>query len=197
MLLHAGTGACAPENVQGVPCNMCVKDIALSDDTAFLLIHNGSVACAGYNNDAQLGMGNTISRVPFLTLASALAGINATRLGVSIDVTCVLSAPSQGNKVYCVGDNYRGMLGNGRNDSSAVPVAVQGLKQSAPIAQLALVQAGACVLYAGPGSDSSVQCWGNRWGQTTVPVVGVVSLVLGYDEICALMGDGTVSCWSP
>lgn len=79
---------------------------------------------------------------------------------------CVLASASLGNKVYCLGAGFNGQLGNGKNDNSAVPVPVLGLKQSPPIVQLDTYNSAACVLYAGPGSDSSVQCWGERLGVT-------------------------------
>jgi alpha-tubulin suppressor-like RCC1 family protein len=81
-----------------------------------------------------------------------------------------------------------------------------GLKQSPPIAQLTVSDGSACVLYAGPGSSSSVQCWGFRLGvqteQAFVPqavgvpgTCGAVSISLGTYAACAVMNTGTVACW--
>jgi alpha-tubulin suppressor-like RCC1 family protein len=58
--------------------------------------------------------------------------------------------------------------------------------------------------------DSTVRCWGDNavgqlgigtrvdgdHGVTTVPgLSGVIQLAGGYDQVCAVMRDGTVQCW--
>jgi hypothetical protein len=133
-----------------------------------MLMYNGSVACAGGNTYGQLGTGKTWYDDPLtprsgpFAPATVLSGIKVTSVGAGYDVTCVLAAPSQGNRVECFGDNQFGKLGHGENISmSTVPVAVQGLKQSLPIIQLVVSDINACVLYAKDGTtgSSSVQCW--------------------------------------
>lgn len=121
-------------------------------------MYNGSVACAGDNRWGQLGTGKAGGTATSFTQANALAGVNAISVGVGYKFTCVLANPSEGNKVYCLGRSAEGQLGNGKNEDSVVPGRVAGLKQSPPIAQLVVADFNACVLYAGPGNHSSVQC---------------------------------------
>lgn len=121
------------------------------------LMYNGSVACTGENGKGQLGTGKAGGTAASFTLATALAGVNVISVAVGPDFTCVLADASQGNKVYCFGTNTNGELGNGSKNNSAVPVLVRGLGQSQPIVQLVVSSDLACVLYAAPGSNSSVQ----------------------------------------
>lgn len=172
-------------------------------------MYNGSVACARRNYAGQLGTGKVDSwQVSTFILATALAGINVSSVAVGDGYTCVLADPSQGNKVYCLGANGQGQLGNGSNVDSAAPVLVQGLKQSPRIAQLIVSGSNACVLFVGSGGVSAVQCWGWRVGvqanntlsPQAVDVVGgdgAVSLAVGPYSACALFDNGTLSCWSP
>jgi len=116
--------------------------------------------------------------------------------------------------VRCWGNNYvsdfdRGLLGNGTQVSSAVPVEVTGLTG---VRELSLGQTHSCALL----SDESVSCWGsNRVGQlgngaditvangapsalvpAAVPgATGVQSLSSGNTHTCALLKTGTVRCW--
>lgn len=177
--------------------------------TTCLVMHTGSVACAGWGN--LLGLlgilGSKSSSSDRFAPATALAGINVSSLGVGESHTCVLAAPSQDSKVYCIGGNDGGELGSGKNDSSLVLMPVQGLKQLPPDAQLTVSTWRACVFSAVPGGSSSVQCWGYGMGvligQTFVPqavdVAGVdtaVSVAVGFTDACVVLRTGRVACWS-
>jgi hypothetical protein len=97
------------------------------------LISDGDVQleCMGSNNCGELGLGVSDSDDhPVLKPATALAGIPISSVAVGDSVTCVLTAPSRGNQVYCFGDGSFGLLGNGKWNNSVMPVAVQGLRQS-------------------------------------------------------------------
>lgn len=123
------------------------------------LLQNGIVVCPGFNYADQLGTNKTNIYPPTFTPATAVHGVNVSSVGGNWVNRCMLAAPAHRDTVYCDGNNDRGQLGSGRNDSSTVPV--QGLQQSPPIAQLALFPGFACLIYAGPGSNNSMQCSGS------------------------------------
>lgn len=176
----------------------------MSSGAICLVMYNGSVACGGKNFQGHLSTGMPDSSIKPHTPAATLAGITVSSMAIAEGVACVLAAPSQGNMVYCLGVGARGQLGDGKSKTnSVVPMPVLGLRQSPPIAQLVVSKTAACVLYAGPGSKSSVQCWGSRLNDPTpvsqavdVPgVSGAASLAAGLSTACAVLNTGTVSCW--
>ena len=107
----------------------------------------------------------------------------------------------------CAGYNEHGELGNGTTSSTGsnpTPFTI-----STPQAVKAVAAGGedTCVLYT---QNFGVACWGfNGYGQlgtgdtndldappgSTVPVSDVTSVVVGSAHVCALISDGSVSCW--
>lgn len=57
MLLLAGPETCGSQDEACLPCKMCVRDISIDIAAACVLMHNGSIACAGDNYYGQLGTG--------------------------------------------------------------------------------------------------------------------------------------------
>jgi alpha-tubulin suppressor-like RCC1 family protein len=169
LLLTDGTN-CSLEHADDPACKRCVKQILCGPYYTCVLLYNGRVECTGSNDLGQLGLGYESENKGQLVPATVLAGIPISSVGVGNDFTCVLAAPSEGNKVLCLGQDWGGNLGDGMNNtSSAVPVAVKGLKQSPPITQLAVGPSQACVLYgatAADTADAQVQCWGYQIGPT-------------------------------
>jgi alpha-tubulin suppressor-like RCC1 family protein len=116
-----------------------------------VILFDGSLECAGTDKAGQLGDGVPGGTSSKLVSAAAFdkAGIKVTAVATGVDFTCVLSST---NKVFCVGQGTYGQLGHGKLESSAEPVAVQGLR-SARITQLVAGWNHAAVLY----EDGSVQ----------------------------------------
>jgi len=115
--------------------------------------------------------------------------------------TCVLT---DFGAVKCWGINDKGQLGNGTNDDSRVPVAVDGLDSG--VAALAVGGAHACAIV----SAGEVKCWGsNPSGQlgngttnsSNVPVAvanlssPAVTISAFGSKTCAVTDDNTVYCW--
>uniref|UniRef100_A0A383V630 Peptidase C1A papain C-terminal domain-containing protein n=1 Tax=Tetradesmus obliquus TaxID=3088 RepID=A0A383V630_TETOB len=193
------------ENVEAPACQRCARQIAAGHGHTCVLLNNGRVECAGYNAHGELGLGradkDTHSR---LAPATVLDGINISSVGVGDGFTCVLGAPSEGNKVYCFGFGGIGQLGNGLSTSSVVPVAVKGLRQSLPIKQLAVGISYACVVYDAPepgAARASVQCWGEHFGTTLaqaedlVDSAEVTALAASWLGPCAVLKNRTAVCW--
>jgi alpha-tubulin suppressor-like RCC1 family protein len=135
----------------------------------------------------------------------------ALQVSAGSDFACVLLSDQT---VRCWGDNYygeigAGTLGDGGLDTSPHPrpTAVSGL---GPVKELASGWAHACALLV----DGTIWCWGsNQYGQLAQPTDGGVSdlapapvkvngisgtvdhLVAGGFHTCALLTDGTLSCW--
>jgi alpha-tubulin suppressor-like RCC1 family protein len=118
--------------------------------------------------------------------------------------TCVLTT---GNTVECAGSNIYGQLGNNSTTSPATPVAL-GLNR---VSAIGAGQSSTCVVV---GSDSHVECWGEKFsasGNTVPPnlqltptpvkdalganLAGVASVAVGAMHACALMMDNSVRCW--
>jgi alpha-tubulin suppressor-like RCC1 family protein len=109
-----------------------------------------------------------------------------------------------GGGVDCWGKNDQGQLGDGKEESSKLPVAVSGITDATAVA-MAPAGESACALLA----DGSVDCWGMNWrgqlgdGTTTasstpVAVSGIsdaTAITLSESNSCALLASGSVDCW--
>lgn len=182
-----------------------VLQIATGDVTACALLGDRSVRCWGGNDGGQAGDGSRLDHGgPFRV--AGLADIAA--LTMSRGVTCALD--DQG-RALCFGYNSLGQLG--------LPSATPWRASPAPIPGLGPIRAirfsdATCALNV----SGDVSCWGadshgergdgmivpqvldNALTFTTVPaqvegVAGVVSLVAGGYEICAVSEQGRMSCW--
>lgn len=156
----------------------------------------------------EMGLGPEPYRTKHVTLtpATALAGLPVSSLGAGHSYTCVLLAPSKGNKVHCVGAGWCGQLGDGKMTSSAVPVAVRGLRPSPHIIQLAVGDRCACVLYAvqaGYSYSTTAQCWGDRRATPVRDDIAadvdlpteVTQVAVGQEFTCGLQAAGSVTRW--
>jgi alpha-tubulin suppressor-like RCC1 family protein len=190
--------ACTTESASNPSCQTCARLVTNAATHTCVLLYDGSVKCAGLNKWGQLGRGHDHYE-PELSPATVLDGIHIRSIGCGYGYTCVLPAVSQGNKVYCFGNGEDGVLGNGANESSTALVAVQGLKQTPPIVQLAVGSGYSCVLYAETGDADAVQCWGDRFGFSATTVKGTSgakALSVGGPQACVLLKDQGVSCWT-
>ena len=105
--------------------------------------------------------------------------------------------------VSCWGPGHHGQLGQGNTSTHHLPVVVPGITDAVAVA----VGAGfTCVAHR----DGGVSCWGRNWyrqlGVDTegssrstperVPgLADVVAISAGQDHICAVRGNGDLSCW--
>ena len=208
-----GTGDNTARNVPvavagGTLANKTVIDIAAGATHTCALISDGTVTCWGNNSSGQLGGGsNTASNVPVAVTLGVLAGKTVTQITAGYLHTCALISDGT---VTCWGYNGDGQLGDGSNTNSNVPVAVTGgVLAVLPVTDITAGAYHTCALI----SDGTVTCWGwNDNGQlgdgsntnSNVPVavtlgvlavLPVTDITAGDYHTCALISDGTVTCW--
>jgi alpha-tubulin suppressor-like RCC1 family protein len=161
----------------------------------------GAVSCWGYDMYGQLGDNLELDEVeagPVVGLTGSLA------LSVGGYNACVIATD---RTAWCWGDNFGGQLGQLSLATSPVPVQVPGVSD---IVQLAVGQADVdCVLH----STGTAECWGSNTGgalgngslygtpyfmdppEPVFRLQGAVGVSVGANHGCALLEDGTVTCW--
>ena len=179
---------------------------ALSAGQTGCVVVDGVLSCWGRGDTGALGDGGWLDAstpAPATGLAGDVVSVS-TGGGHTCAVTAVSATVSTDRALQCWGENANGELGNGTTTASATPVEVTGLTSGA-----GAVSAGSgftCALR----STGAVMCWGdNGSGQlgngttiasaTPVQVSGLVhgatAVSAGGSFACAVLGDGSVSCW--
>jgi len=184
-----------------VPTSRCATAVTAGSGHTCAVV-NGGVKCWGYNDEGQLGNGDTSltkSNTP-VQVTGLTSGVTAVSSGY--DHTCAVV----NGGVKCWGNNSQGQLGNG--DTSLA-------KSNTPV-QITSLTSGVTVVGGGEYHtcavvNGGVKCWGNNYlGQlgngdtsltqsnTPVQVTGLTSGVTavgsGYDHTCAVLNGG-VKCW--
>lgn len=176
------------------------ETLAARDRHACAVTTDGRVACWGANEQGELGDGTRVSRAAPVEV-TALAGHRIVALAAGAAHTCALE---RGGAPWCWGTNQLGELGDGTNESHAVPERVP-LLAAETVTALSAAGHHTCARQ----SDGTAWCWGaNQAGQlgegTTgnisvpVPVTGIADaadLTAGDTFTCARRNNGTVWCW--
>ena len=204
-----GVGAgMAPAHATGGAAIFPTTQITAGGAHTCALISDGTVTCWGNGGLGQLGTGNNNdSNIPVAVTGGALANKTVTQIDTGYAHTCALISDGT---VTCWGLGAYGLLGTGDNNDSNVPVAVTGgALTNKTVTQIATGYAHTCALI----SDGTVTCWGNgidgqlgtgnnNNSNTPVAVTGgalanktVTQIDTGYYHTCALISDGTVTCW--
>lgn len=188
-----------------------VTAIAAGDLRTCALLADTTVMCWGWNYVSQLSNPGSEPSVDAVAVpvddvatGEMLTGVTAIAVagGFTQDVGGFLAcALMRTQTVRCWGANDNGSLGDGTLTSSLTPVDVVGLPRA-----VTGITAG-CALLA----DTTVTCWPNfdADGQvvnapalvmdadgSTTPLTGVTSMALGNYQRCAILADGTVTCWA-
>jgi alpha-tubulin suppressor-like RCC1 family protein len=125
---------------------------------------------------------------------------------------------------FCIGGNSTGQLGNGDRMTSLVPVAVTRDSDDLPLTGVLEIEGGTFSGTVCARTATEVYCWGNndagqlgdgitdhpdydcgdataaidcslRAVPATIDGSTILDLAAGFDHVCALIDDGTVSCW--
>jgi alpha-tubulin suppressor-like RCC1 family protein len=206
---------CNSSSVDYPACKQCAKQIVMGGNHMCVLLFDGSVKCAGDNQHGQLWLGTAGSksvRLPWpnnhslvsyadvLLPAAVLDNIPVRIVSCGFSFGCAVPL-AEGNTVYCTGRSRNNFLGNGDWSDVSVtqPVKVLNLLQTPVIAQLASGADTSCVLYAGPATSSSVQCWSDGYEGTNyiagVDMARALAVSLWGTAGCVVLHNATLACW--
>jgi len=161
------------------------------------LIEWGTVKCWGWNKYGQLGDGTVQNRLTPVTVVGLSWVVEISAGWVH---TCALL---DDDTVKCWGRNNYGQLGDGTTVRSKTPISIIGLSN---VVNINLWWYHSCALI----DDDTVKCWGrNNYGQlwlwytstmkkspeSVVWLSNIDKISLWHVSSCALLTDGTVSCW--
>ena len=163
----------------------------------------GSISCWGYNADGQLGNGE-IGEDADSPVPVGVVGIdNASAISLGGEHSCALSGDGT---VSCWGDNWFGEIGQeryGADSDAPLPMVVVGLTD---VVAIDTAVEHSCAAH----ESGKVSCWGsNSVGQLGANAMGgivptpqqiqgiddAVDVSVGTAFSCAVLTDGSVSCW--
>jgi alpha-tubulin suppressor-like RCC1 family protein len=170
------------------------------------ILDDESVSCWGTNNVGQLGIvkANTHRYTPTKT-SSLGEGRNAVAIAAGDRHTCAIL---DDGSVSCWGRNNYGQLGDGTYDNTYTPTQTSSLGTDRTAVEIAAGNSHTCAIL----DDGSVSCWGRNYegqlgdgtttGRNTTTQTSslgegrtAVAITAGYRHTCALLDDGSVSCW--
>jgi len=175
---------------------------------------DGTVTCAGLNNEGQIGDGTTNFSLSPVTVQGVGGGgqlSNVTQVVTGQDDAC--ARISDGTAV-CWGGNGSGQLGDGTKNQRLTPVQVKNPAGSGPLTGVVSLTTGyshTCALL----TDRTVDCWGDNGyyqlgngtntqsslpvkvlnGLGTAALPTVIGVSAGLYDTCTVMADHTARCW--
>ncbi len=188
--------------VVSLPSGTTITAIAGGGNHSLVLTSTGQLFAWGWNQQGQLGNGNTTSSSTPI-MVSLPSGTSVIAIGGGDQHSLALTSSGQ---VLAWGRNFEGQLGNGSTTSSSSPVAVSlpsGTTVTAIAAgrnySLALTSTGHVLAW---GDNSSGQLGNGTFFNSNTPVVvslpsGIIvtAIARGYDHGLALTSTGQVLAW--
>jgi len=194
-------------NIFDVHQNLAYSEITISSGVRHTcaILDDGSVSCWGRNSYGQLGDGTTTQRNTPTQTSSLGTGITAVAISSGEDHTCAIL---DDGSVSCWGANDAGGLGDGTTTNRNTPTQTSSLGTNRTAVAISSGRYHTCAIL----DDASVSCWGyNYYGQlgdgtntdqstpTQTSSLGTnrtaVAISSGDYHTCAILDDGTVSCW--
>ena len=178
--------------------SVAVRSCAGTSNTGFVVSEDGDLLSWGGSTTEQLGRATSLGRDP-LPARVAVSDVSSVTAGANHG--CVLGR----GRVHCWGQNEHGQLGTTRKAPELLPARVELPGGVYPVA-LAAGGDNTCIIAA----DGDLYCWGaNGKGQVSAPsgvdratptrIDGLSKETVGVAvmdaSICALLRDGSVSCW--
>ena len=179
--------------------------IAAGPEHTCAILDDGTVSCWGRNYNGQLGDGTNTDITTDRNTPTQTSSLGTDRTAVAIGPgqyhTCALL---DDGSVSCWGRNYDGQLGDGTNTNTRTPTQTSSLGGTA--VAIAVGFHHTCALL----DDGTVSCWGRNYnGQLGDGTTGrkksptqtlslgrtAVAIAAGIEHTCALLDDGSVSCW--
>lgn len=169
------------------------------------VLDNGSVACWGDNTYGQLGDGTTQKRFTPVLTGSLGAGRTAIDVTTKNSHTCALL---DNGSISCWGRGISGVLGNGSSVNQNTPTLVSSLGVGRTAVAISAGGMHTCAIL----DNGEVSCWGygnggrlgngvgpDKYTPTLTSTLGsgrtAVAISLGFDHTCAVLDDGSASCW--
>ena len=169
------------------------------------VLDNGSVACWGDNTYGQLGDGTTQGRFTPVLTGSLGAGRTAIDVTTKESHTCALL---DNGSISCWGRGISGVLGNGSSVNQNTPTLVSSLGVGRTAVAVSAGAMHTCAIL----DNGEVSCWGygnggrlgngvrpDKYTPTLTSTLGsgrtAVAISLGFDHTCAVLDDGSASCW--
>jgi alpha-tubulin suppressor-like RCC1 family protein len=168
------------------------------------LLDNGAVSCWGYGIFGQLGIGVVDNKSSPTLITGFGQGLTAVSLSSGFQHTCAILSDGS---VSCWGWNSKGQLGNGGFIDQLSPTQTSSLGANRTAIAISSGQYHTCVIL----DSGNVSCWGEGSdGQLTsapstqstpLPISNmaagrtVVGISTGAEGTCAILDNGTVSCW--
>lgn len=206
-----------PVLVSDFPGNLKATKISVGDTNACVILTNGTISCWGKNQYGQLGIGNsnTSPMSPVLTQNLGYGMTQSFTRPISVSAggehTC---AVLDNGLVTCWGRGSSGQLGIGSMSTRVDrPTATNSMPGNVAATMVSSGYDHTCALL----QNGEVACWGlNDKGQLGDGTSGVaatawqtspslttqlpggraaVSVSAGFKTTCALLDNGSVSCW--
>jgi alpha-tubulin suppressor-like RCC1 family protein len=170
------------------------------------ILDDGTVSCWGNNGHGQLGNGTVETSTETPTQTSSFGtGRTAVAISSGYDHTCAIL---DDGSVSCWGYNGWNQLGDGTTNSRNTPTQTSSLGTGRTAVAISSGSAHTCAIR----DNGSVSCWGLNWNgrlgdgtttdrntptQTSSLGTGrtAVAISSGSAHTCAILDDGTVSCW--
>jgi alpha-tubulin suppressor-like RCC1 family protein len=181
------------------PFGVAATDAVVGYEHVCVLATDGTVVCAGLDDNGQLGDGMTSGSNSTPTAALGVDG--TTLLGGGGSQNCAVASAG----FLCWGDDDSGQLGDGApNDSSGTPVLATNFSFvptdiSAGSDFFCDIDPNGDVYCIGTGGSGQMGNGSLQGSHDPVKVLSLtqpaVQVAAGDDFACARFGDGTVSCW--
>ena len=169
------------------------------------ILDDATVSCWGRNDFGQLGDGTTTNRNTPTQTSSLGTGRTAVAISSGSVHTCAIVDDAS---VSCWGSNYNGRLGDGTFADRSTPTQTSSLGTGRTAVAISSGSYHTCAIL----DDGSVSCWGangngqlgdgtttDRYTPTQTLSLGTgrtaVAITSGTAHTCAIIDDGTVSCW--